>query len=177
VRAISGLMGVMLLVASTASGQSVVLQGSAGPTIADSGHSVAAAIGFSPFSRLTVLLGAERDHLASRFTSDGRGGSSAFRGGTFTFGSGELQLSLRDRDHASPYVLGGFGMGVSRPNVNDRFPDPVTNNVRALFLGGGIRVPLGRRISVFGDIRMIVGDEANELLAIVPVRAGLAWRF
>ena len=89
----------------------------------------------------------------------------------------ELRAALRGGNRVSPYVLGGFGAGVSRPNVNDTFPDPVTNNVRAFFFGGGISVPLRQRIHVFADARMIVGAEAGELLAIAPARAGIAWRF
>lgn len=167
----------LLLIAGNASGQSLVLQGSGGPTLTDSGHSFAAGIGFSPTERVTVLFNLERAHLSSRVTRDGRGGTSAFRGGTLTFGAAELHVALRDRDRVSPYVLGGFGAGVSRPNVNDIFPNPVTNNMRALFFGGGVHVPLRGRISVFGDVRMIVAGEAGEALGVAPVRAGVAWRF
>lgn len=167
----------LLLVSSAASGQSLLLHGSAGPTLIDSGYSAAAGIGFSPASRLTVLLGAERTHLSSEVTSDGRGGGSAFRGGTFTLGAAELRVELLGRDRVSPYLLGGIAAGVSRPNVNETFPDPVTNHVRAFFFGGGIHVPLRGGISMFGDARMIVGAEAGESLAILPVRVGVAWRF
>jgi hypothetical protein len=126
---------------------------------------------------VTILFDVERTHVSSRVTSDGRGGSRAFRGGTITLAAAELRAALRGRTRVSPYLLGGWGAGVSRPNVNETFPDPVTNNVRAFFFGGGIHVPLRERISVFGDVRMIVGGEAGELLAIAPVRAGVAWRF
>lgn len=167
----------LLLVASAASGQSLLLHGSAGPTLIDSGYSAAAGIGFSPASRLSVLIGAERTHLSSRVTGDGRGGGSSFRGGTFSSAAAELRIELLGRDRVSPYLLGGIAAGVSRPNVNQTFPDPVTNDIRAFFLGGGIHVPLGERISAFGDARMIVGTEAGELLAILPVRVGVAIRF
>jgi hypothetical protein len=79
-RTISGAVLSMLLVSSSASGQSWVLQGSVGPTITDSGHSLAVGIGASLSSRLSLLIDLERTHLFSRFTSDGRGGGSAFRG-------------------------------------------------------------------------------------------------
>ena len=176
-RTIYVLMISFLLVSATASGQSLVLQGSAGPTLNDPGHSLAAGIGFTPNSRLTVLVDLERTHLSSTFSSDGRGGGSAFRGGTVTFVAAELRAGLRPRDRVTPYVLGGFGVGVSRPNVNETFPDPVTNHVRAFFFGGGIHVPVGERLSIFGDARMTIGNEGGELLAIAPVRAGVAWRF
>lgn len=176
-RSIFSAVLVLLLFSATASGQSITLQGSAGPTIRDTGYSAAAAIGFSPTSRLTVLFGAEQTHLASRVTTDGSGNGSAFRGGTFTFAEAELQVSLLPRERASPYLLGGVGVGKSRPNVNDLFPDPITNDARAIFFGGGIRVPLGEKFSVFGDVRMTVGLESREVLAVVPLRVGAAWRF
>ena len=176
-RPVFGAALLLLLVATTVSGQSITLQGSAGPTIGDSGYSAAAAIGFSPSSRLTVLFGLERTHLRGSSTSDGRGGISTFRGGTFSVAEAELQAALLPRDRVAPYVLGGVGVGVSRPNVNDTFPDPATNHVRMWFFGGGLAVPVGKRISVFGDARMMVGTEAGDLLAVVPVRIGLAWRF
>ena len=167
----------LLLVSSHASGQSWVVQGSAGPTITDSGHSLAAGIGFSPTSRLTILFDVERTHLSSRFSSDPLDGFSAFRGGTLTFAAAELRATHLGRDRVSPYVLGGFGAGVSRPHVNATFPDRVSNAARVVFYGGGIHVPVRGRISVFGDIRMIVVAEAGEAFPIAPVRAGLAWRF
>jgi len=61
--------------------------------------------------------------------------------------------------------------------VNERFPDSVTNDARAIFFGGGIHVPLKERISLFADGRMMIGAEAGELLAVAPIRAGVAWRF
>ena len=66
---------------------------------------------------------------------------------------------------------------MSRPNVNTAFPDPVANDVRAIFFGGGIHVPVKERVSIFADGRMMVGSEAGELLAVAPMRAGVAWRF
>jgi hypothetical protein len=166
------------LVSNTVSGQSLELQGSAGPTVTDSGYSLAAGIGFSPTSRLTLLFGVERTHLSSRFTSDGRGGGAAFRGGSFTLAAAELRATILGRDRVSPYVFGGYAVGVSRPNVNEIFPHSVTNNAHALFVGGGIQVPLRERLSVFGDIRMVFGVEGNDgIVAFAPVRAGIAWRF
>lgn len=160
-----------------AASQSFVVHGAAGPTISDAGHSLAAGAGFSPTSRVTVLVDVERTHLSSRVRDDGRGGTSAFRGGTLTMGAAEVRVTLLGRDRLTPYGLAGFGAGVSRPNVNEIFPEPRTNAVRAVFFGGGIHVPLRPRLSIFADARMIVGAEAGELLAIAPVRAGLAWRF
>jgi hypothetical protein len=177
-RVIVGALLPLLLLSSAASAQSLVVQGSAGPTLTDGGYSVAANVGFSPLSRLTVLFGVEQTHLFSRFTSDGRGGGNAFRGGTLTFASAELRATLLGRDRTSPYVFGGYGHGVSRPNVNERFPNEVTNTARVLFVGGGIQVPVRDRINIFGDVRLAFGTEGNDgIIAFVPVRVGVAWRF
>jgi hypothetical protein len=67
---------------------------------------------------------------------------------------------------------------VSRPNVNEIFRNRVTNYVQAIFLGGGVHVPLGERMTVFADVRMLVGAEGREgMVAVAPARVGLAWRF
>jgi len=177
-RVIPGLVFFLLLATPwIASAQSFVLQGSAGPTLVDRGYSMAGGIGFSPTTHLAVLFDVERTHLSSRLSSDGRGGFAGFRGGTLTLGSAQLRVTPFGRDRIGPYGLVGFAAGVSRPNVNERFPDPVTNDVRAMFFGGGIHVPLKERVSLFADGRMMIGGEAGELLAVVPIRAGVAWRF
>jgi hypothetical protein len=169
----------LLLVSSSASGQSLVVHGSAGLTITDAGYSLAAGFGFAPTTRLTVVFGLDRTHLASRLTTDARGRlSSAFRGGTITLAAAELRATIFRRDRVSPYVVGGIGAGVSQPNVNEIFPERVTNQARVLFVGGGVHVPLQERISLFGDVRMVFGVEGSEgIVAFAPVRAGLAWRF
>ena len=92
-------------------------------------------------------------------------------------GAAELRVTLLSRDRITPYALAGLGAGVSRPNVNEIFPEPRTNDVRAIFFGGGIHVPLGQQLSIFADARMMVGGEAGESLAVAPLRAGLACRF
>ena len=67
-RANVGLLVSLLLVSGTASAQSLVMQASAGPTVTDAGYSLAAAIGFSPHSRLSVLAYAPlRAGVAWRF--------------------------------------------------------------------------------------------------------------
>jgi hypothetical protein len=176
-RVIPGLVFLLLLSPSITSAQSFVLQGAAGPTLIDSGYSLAGGIGYSPTSHLTVLFDVERTHLSSRLRSDGRGGFAGFRGGTLMLGSAQLQVTPLGRDRVGPYGLVGLAAGVSRPNVNERFPDPVTNDARAIFFGGGIHVPLKGRVSLFADGRMMIGAEAGELLAVAPIRGGVAWRF
>jgi opacity protein-like surface antigen len=168
---------VLLLSPALAAGQSLVVQGSAGPTMIDSGYSVAGGLGYSPTSHVTFLAQLDQSHLSSRFSTDGRGGQSAFRGGTVTLATAEVQVSLFGLDRITPYGLAGIGVGASHPNVNEFFEDRITNTVRGIFVGGGLRVPLQGRLSLFADGRVILGAEAGETLGLAPVRAGLAWRF
>lgn len=163
--------------ATAVNGQSVEVSGSAGPTILDAGHSVAAGIRVSPSSRLTLVFGGERTHLSSRTTQEG-GVVSSFRGGTLLLGTAELQFVPLGRERTGPYVLAGMAAGQSRPNVTATFPNRVTNDARAAFFGGGVHVPVGDRVSIFGDLRMMVGAEGVEgIVAVAPLRAGVAWRF
>ena len=148
-----------------------------GATLIGGGNVQSAAFGYSPWSRLELLLNIERNHLpfkVARLTD----GYSVSRGGTLTFVSGELRLALRPADRVSPFALAGAGGGVSRPNVNASFPDPVRNDLRVMYLGGGVRVPLGRGFSVSGDARCMLALEGYDgVLGIWPVRASVAWRF
>lgn len=178
-------MGVSVLVASVlalcvvthAGAQSVVVQGSGGPTLIDRGYSVAGGVGWRPWSRLTLSLTGERTHLASTERRDARGVTSRFRGGTLTLLAADARVSLFPSNRVTPYLLAGFAVGPSQPNVTAAFPERVTNRVRAVFAGGGVHVPLRSRLSVFGDVRWMLGDEDNELMAVVPLRVGVSWRF
>jgi hypothetical protein len=168
----------LLWVASPGTGiaQSFELHGSAGPTLVDRGYSLAAGGGLFAGRYVGVLFDVERTHLVSRerITPDR---ASRFRGGTLTLASAQLRIAPLGRDRVGPYGLVGFAAGVSRPNVNDAFPNPVTNDIRAVFFGGGVQVPLQTGLSLFADGRMMLGSEAGELLAVAPIRAGVAWRF
>jgi hypothetical protein len=169
----------MMLVVSpnVANGQSFELSGSAGPTIIDTGNSFAVGGGFSPTSRATIAFNFERTHIPSRTSRDGDVISS-FRGGTLLLGTAELRFAPFGRCRLGPYGLAGVAAGLSRPNVNDIFTTPVTNQVRAVFAGGGVLVPLTERFNVFADVRMLIGGEGNDgIVGVAPVRAGLAWRF
>ena len=151
------------------------LQVAAGPmlTLVGGGNVLSAAFGYSPASRLELLVNVERNQVPFQLY-----GSSATRGGTLTFASGELRLALLPKDRVSPFVIAGAGRGVSRPNVNATFPDPVRNDLRVLYVGGGVRVPLRRGFSLMGDARCLLGLEGYDgVLGIWPVRAGVAWRF
>jgi hypothetical protein len=162
---------------SAARGQSFELYGAAGPIVTDAGLSLAAGVRVSPTSRLTFLANIERTHLSSQIRRE-PASTTYFRGGTYLLGSAELQFAPRGRDRVGPFVLAGFAAGVSRPNVNEVFSTPVTNGARAVFGGGGLLVPLGQRLTAFADVRMLIGAEGSEgIVAVAPVRAGLAWRF
>jgi hypothetical protein len=178
VSAIRALVFLMTLaLPALASGQSFELFGSAGPTLTDLGNSVAAGAGFSPTSRVTIAGTFERTHLSSRIEQHASG-SSAFRGGTLYLGSGEVRVAPLGRTRIGPYGLAGFAAGVSHPNVNERFPDRVSNGVRALFFGGGLQVPIRDRLAAFVDLRIMFGAEGTGgLVGVAPLRGGVAWRW
>jgi hypothetical protein len=158
--------------------QSFTVHASGGPTITDSGYSVAAGVGVAATSHFAFDFGVERTHLSTETTRDSGGVISSFRGGTLTLGTAQLRASLFDSSRIGPYGVVGFAAGVSRPNVNETFPNPATNNVRAVFFGGGLHAPLTGRLSAFADVRMMVGAEGIEgIVAVAPLRAGLALRF
>lgn len=173
------LTALLLISPTIASAQSFVLNGSGGPTMHDSGYSLAAGFGFSPTSRLTFVLDVERTHLSSRVRTDDHGVTSAFRGGTVTLAAPALHVSLLGRDRIGPYSLVGLAAGLSRPNVTDLFPNHITTEVRAPFVGGGIQVPLRGRVTLFAEARMmlLIAKEADDLFALAPIRGGIAWRF
>jgi hypothetical protein len=179
-QALSVVSLVLILVPAVASAQSstpaVSIQAAAGPTLVDTGYHVSAGVGFTPISRFTLLVDVERTQLSSRISRNERG-SSAFRGGTTTAVTGEARVGLWPARRATPYVVAGLGAGVSHPTVNETFPNRVTNDVRFILFGGGVHVPVRERLSLFGDVRLLVGAEAGETLAMIPVRVGIAWHF
>lgn len=176
-----------LAIPHVAQAQSLMVHASGGLTTLDSGHnlsygldpglSLAARVGFVATPRLDVLIEVNRTHRPSQFRVDGFGDVSGFRGGTLTLAAGELRAHLFDRGRVGPYGILGFAAGISRPNVNDVFPDRKTNGVRAMVVGGGVHAPLSRALSVFADGRIFVGGEAGEFLIVLPVRGGIAWSF
>lgn len=168
---------VFVALPAPARGQSFDLHAAAGPTLVDRGYSVAGGAAWAPWSRVSLSFDVERTQLSTRVTTDGRGGGSTFRGGTLVLGAAAMRVSLFPSHRVTPYVLAGVAAGRSRPTVNRSFPEPVTNDVRALFAGAGVQAPLGARIAVFADARIQAGGEAGETLAVLPLRAGLRWRF
>lgn len=150
---------------------------SGGTTLNGGGYDVAGAVGFAPASRVELLVNVERIHLPferEEFT-DGYG---LTRGGTLTFVSGEVRLALFPPDRVSPFLMAGAGGGISRPNVNADFPTVVRNNLRLAYVGGGVRVPLARGLGLIADVRGMLAIEDNDgVLGLLPVRAGISWRF
>ena len=158
-------------------GDRFTLQLAGGPLLKSSGHNLSAAFGFSPVSRLELIVNIERDHLPFQRETFGDG-YSITRGGTLTTVSGEVRASVLPPHRVSPYAFAGIGGGVSRPTVNDAFPTPVKNDLRVVYFGGGLRVPLRGGFTVFGDARAMLALEGDDgLLGVWPVRAGIAWRF
>ena len=154
------------------------LQVAAGPLLQSGGSTLSAAFGFAPISRLEFLVNVERDHLP--FERDTfAGGFSLTRGGTLTSVSGEVRASVLPPHRVSPYGFAGIGGGISKPTVNSDFPDPVTNDLRVVYFGGGVRVPIRSGFTFFGDARamLAVEKDADGLMAVYPLRAGIAWRF
>ena len=172
------LMFVVLLAPLEARAQQFLVHGAAGPIVNASGYSLAAGIGVTAGSRVTILGSFDQTHLPTT-TTPLPNGVAYTRGGTLTLGSAEAQFSLFDRSRVSPYGIAGFGAGVSRPNVNDIFPNRVTNTIVAPFVGGGVRIPLHENLTLFGDIRWMLaaGTDSDELTGVVPLRAGLAFTF
>jgi hypothetical protein len=149
----------------------------AGPLWKSGGHTLSAGFGFSPISRVDLLVNVERDHLP--FQRDTFGDVySLTRGGTLTTVSGEVRASLLPPHRVSPYAFAGMGFGESRPTVNAEFPTPVKNDLRTVYFGGGLRVPVRGGLSIFGDARLMLAMEGNDgFSGVWPVRAGLMWRF
>jgi hypothetical protein len=180
VRIIPAFITVLVVVASAlpAHAQNFVVAASGGPTITDAGHSLAAGVGVSLASRVTLLINVERTHLSTRVDTT-PGVRSEFRGGTMTDAAAELRVSLLGHDRAGPYLLAGFSAGQWKGNVTRTFPNPLEEAVVAPFAGAGIQVPLGSHLNLFvdGRLMLMVGRDSDTLGAIGPIRGGLAFRF
>ena len=153
------------------------LQVGAGPLLQTGGHNLSAAFGFSPLSRLDLLVSVERTAVPFQRTTFSDGYSLS-RGGTLTAVSGEVRVSFFPPHRVSPYGFAGIGGGVSRPTVNREFPTEVENDLLVVYFGGGVRVPMRGGFSIFGDARAMMALEGNDgIMGLWPVRGGVAWRF
>jgi hypothetical protein len=166
-----------LVIPVVAAGQGrVTVQAAVGTHVSDAGHSQSIAIGFLPDERWEILIRGERFHVPTKVKRTSTS-FSARRGGTSTFVSGEVRFMFLTSNRISPYALISFGRGVSRPNVNEFFPDPVTNDAFLLFCGGGVRVAVASRLSAFADVRLGYQGERDSIYGLMPIRGGVAWRF
>ena len=154
------------------------LEGAAGPQVYYRGSMQSIAFGFAPTRSLTLLVSAERSHVADEIERYEDGYASE-RGGTEQFVSVGLRYAFFPRKRVSPYVLGGTGRGISRPNVNEFFPDKKERGIQVLYYGGGVRIPIRPRLDAYVDARLIMAVEArSDYFGVrLPVRAGVAWRF
>jgi hypothetical protein len=154
------------------------LEGEAGLQVYYRGSMQSIAFGFAPTRSLTLLVSAERSYVADKIERYEDGYSSE-RGGTEQFVSAELRYAFFPTKRVSPYVLGGTGRGISRPNVNEFFPDKKERGIQVLYYGGGVRIPVRPRLDAFVDARLIMAVEAkSDYFGVrLPVRAGVAWRF
>lgn len=153
------------------------VQLAAGATPSGNATVLSAAAGYAPASWLELLVNVERLHELSR-TTRYPNGYSLSRGGTMTLVSGEVRVAPVPSARVSPFAMAGVGRGISRPNVNADFPDPVTNDLRVVYLGGGARIPLRRGISLLGDARAMIAVEGyDSVVGVWTVRGGVAWRF
>ena len=164
--------------AAQETGIGVSVQGAAGSHLGDGGDTQSIGLGIWFDERFGVVVNAERSHVPTdvTFYDDGY---AATRGGTTRFVSGEFRYVPITYKRLSPYVLVGAGRGVSRPNVNEFFPNPVSHDVMLVFPGFGVRVLLTEHLSAFADARFMFQSREGEPDAggFGPIRAGLAWRF
>src|SRR5918993_2998124 len=112
------LLALMVPAAANAQGYSpsFSVQAAAGPTIVETGYTVSVAAGFSPWSRVTFLLDVQRTEQNPRITridTPEYSSVSTFRGGTMTAVSGEMRVGLFPATRWKPYVMAGFGRGLS----------------------------------------------------------------
>lgn len=152
------------------------VQGGAGTMLNVGGNTQSVSFGFWPGERVGLLVSAERIHLPTEVEQFDNV-QSVTRGGTTTFVSGEIRWLPLTASRVSPYLLAGAGRGTARLNVNEHFPNPVTNPAMLFFFGGGVQVPAGDHLSVFGEVRMTGQLERDVPFLFVPVRAGVSWRF
>jgi hypothetical protein len=159
-------------------GIGVSVQAAIGSHLGDGGDTQSVSLGVSFGQRFGVVVNAERSHVPTdvTFFADGY---AATRGATTRFISGEFRYVPVTYKRISPYVLVVVGHGVSRPNVNEFFPDRVTHRVMLQGPGFGVRVHVTEHLSAFADIRFLFQSRRGEPDAggFGPVRGGLAWRF
>jgi hypothetical protein len=159
-------------------GVGVSVQGAIGSHFADGGDTQSIGLGIWFGKRFGVVVNAERSHVPTDVTFY-ENGYAATRGATTRFASGEFRYVPVTYKRISPYVLVVVGFGVSRPNVNEFFPDRVEHDVTLQGPGFGGSVLVTEHLSAFADLRMMFQSRRGEPDAggFAPIRGGLAWRF
>ena len=150
-----------------------------GSHLTNGGDVEAVSFGYRPHPDMTLLVMVERDYIPTRVTQY-PDGYSATRGGTLAFVSGEFRYTVPIGTRVSPYGFLGRGIGLSRPHVDEWFPqDARTRTTDTVYLGGGARIRLRPRLDLFVDAKfMFHADREGEGLgAMVPIRGGIAWLF
>jgi hypothetical protein len=166
-----------LIMPGVAAGQGPIsVHAVVGTHVSDRGNNQTIGVGVRLNGRWELLISAERFHVPTRVTRE-ESVTTARRGGTTKFISGEVRFVPVTFSRLSPYLALSVGRGRSRPNVNEIFSDPVTNPAKLLFIGGGVRAAVTRRLSAFADLRVGYQGERDSIYALMPVRAGVAWRF
>ena len=144
----------------------------------DGGDVESMSVGFAVSRIVTLAATLERSHVPTRLRTY-PDGYSATRNGTLASISGEFRLTIPVGDRWTPYGVVGLGVGESILNVNEYFPRPITRTADLVYAGGGVRYSLGPAVALFSDAKLIlvIGREADDLSARLPVRAGVSFRF
>jgi hypothetical protein len=148
----------------------------AGAHLNEGGNLQSLSFGYTPWRGVTFLVNVERDHVPTKVTTY-PDGFAASRGGTLTTAGAELRYTAPIGRRVSPYVMTGGAAGVSRPNVNDIFPNRVSNLARMMYAGGGVRIPVRPHLDVFADARFMLWIERDSVGGLLPIRGGVTWRF
>lgn len=167
-----------VLAAGQGAGMGVSVQGAIGSHLGDGGNAQSLSVGLSLGQHIEVVLNAERSYRPTSVEYF-EGGYSASRGANTKFISGEFRYAPFTYRAVSPYLIFGHGIGVSRPNVNEFFPERVTHRVTLQFPGFGVRVGMTGHLSAFSDLRIMLQHRRGEPDAGIfgPIRGGIAWRF
>lgn len=135
-------------------------------------------LGYTPLRAWSLLVNVERNHLPTRVRAY-PDGYSATRGGTLTSISGEFRYAGWHRKRVSPFGLAGTGFGVWRPNVHELFPPRDAELAQLLYYGGGALFTLhpALAVSVEAKLAVVVAGRQDFMTAMLPIRAGVTWRF
>jgi hypothetical protein len=144
----------------------------------DGGDVESVSVGFRVWRIVTLGATVERSHIPTKVRTY-PDGYSVSRNGTLASISGEFRLIIPVGDRWAPYGLIGRGIGESVLNVNEFFPTPIRRTADLVYAGGGVRYSLGQAAALFCDAKLmlVIGREADDLSARLPVRAGVSFRF